>query len=88
VEGDYLVAIDPPIVKNHMGNRPVEAALTRDLARFQAGAHPANTGMPAFSGTPPGGARLRCLRPSSLGRGWREGLASPGIECHGGMGSG
>ena len=58
VEGDCLVAIDAPlIVRNATGNRPAEAALNRDFARFDAGAHPTNTGKSEFSGTPRG-ARL------------------------------
>ena len=58
VEGDCLVAIDAPlIVRNATGNRPAEAALNRDFARFDAGAHPTNTGKREFSGTPRG-ARL------------------------------
>ncbi|QNN53283.1 DUF429 domain-containing protein [Nocardioides mesophilus] len=58
VAGDCLVAIDAPlIVRNATGNRPGEAALNRDFARFDAGAHPANTGKPEFAGTPRG-ARL------------------------------
>ena len=55
-----MVAIDAPlIVRNATGNRPAEAALNRDFARFDAGAHPANTGKPEFSGTPgaPGSPR-------------------------------
>ena len=61
VEGDCLVAIDAPlIVKNPTGNRPAESALNVDFARFQAGAHPSNTGKPEFSGTPRG-ARLSAL---------------------------
>ena len=49
VERDCLVAIDAPlIVKNATGNRPAEAALNRDFARFDAGAHPSNTGKPEF----------------------------------------
>ena len=49
VEGDCLVAIDAPlIVTNPTGNRPAEAALNRDFAPFDAGAHPANTGKPEF----------------------------------------
>lgn len=55
---DLLVAIDAPlIVRNPTGNRPAEAALNRDFARFEAGAHPVNTGKPEFSGVPRG-ARL------------------------------
>ena len=42
VEGDCVVAIDAPlIVRNATGNRPAEAALNQDFARFDAGAHPA-----------------------------------------------
>jgi predicted RNase H-like nuclease/ppGpp synthetase/RelA/SpoT-type nucleotidyltranferase len=56
--GSCLVAIDAPlIVRNPTGNRPAEAALNADFARFQAGAHPANTGKPEFAVTPRG-ARL------------------------------
>jgi predicted RNase H-like nuclease/ppGpp synthetase/RelA/SpoT-type nucleotidyltranferase len=58
VEGDCLVAIDAPlIVPNATGNRPAEAELNRDFARFDAGAHPSNTGKPELRGTPRG-ARL------------------------------
>ncbi|MGN0063001.1 MAG: DUF429 domain-containing protein [Nocardioides sp.] len=53
-----LVAFDAPlIVVNATGNRPAEAALNRDFARFDAGAHPSNTGKPEFAGKPRG-ARL------------------------------
>jgi predicted RNase H-like nuclease/ppGpp synthetase/RelA/SpoT-type nucleotidyltranferase len=58
VEGRCLVAIDAPlVVANATGNRPCEAELNRDFARFDAGAHPSNTGKPEFAGTPRG-ARL------------------------------
>ena len=61
VNGGCLVGIDAPlVVPNATGNRPAEAALNRDFARFQAGAHPSNTGKPEFSGTPRG-ARLSAL---------------------------
>ncbi|WP_029135629.1 DUF429 domain-containing protein [Nakamurella lactea] len=57
-EGPCLVAIDAPlIVVNESGNRPAEAALNADFARFDAGAHPTNTGKPEFAGIPRG-ARL------------------------------
>ena len=47
VAQDCLVAIDAPlIVTNPTGNRPAERALNADFARFDAGAHPANTGKP------------------------------------------
>ena len=53
-----LVAIDAPlIVTNPTGNRPAEAALNQDFAKFDAGAHPANTGKPEFQDVPRG-ARL------------------------------
>ena len=59
--GACLVAIDAPlIVVNATGNRPAEAALNRDFARFDAGAHPANLGKAEFSGQPRG-ARLAGL---------------------------
>jgi len=58
VAGDCLVAIDAPlVVRNATGNRPCEAALNRDFARFDAGAHPSNTRKPEFA-TEPRGARL------------------------------
>jgi predicted RNase H-like nuclease/ppGpp synthetase/RelA/SpoT-type nucleotidyltranferase len=58
VEGDCLVAVDAPlVVRNATGNRPCETALNRDFARFDAGAHPANTAKPEFAPTPRG-ARL------------------------------
>ncbi|TQL70299.1 putative RNase H-like nuclease [Nocardioides albertanoniae] len=58
VAGDCLVAIDAPlIVTNPTGSRPAEAALNKDFARFDAGAHPANTSRPEFS-EQPRGARI------------------------------
>ena len=49
-DGPVLVAFDAPlVVTNPTGNRPAEAALNRDFARFDAGAHPSNTGKPEFS---------------------------------------
>ncbi|MGL5825439.1 MAG: DUF429 domain-containing protein [Nocardioides sp.] len=51
--GDCLVAIDAPlVVQNATGNRPGEAALNRDFARFQAGAHPSNTTRREFADQP------------------------------------
>ena len=53
-----VVAVDAPlVVTNPTGNRPAEAALNRDFARFDAGAHPVNTGRPGFEDSPRG-ARL------------------------------
>jgi predicted RNase H-like nuclease/ppGpp synthetase/RelA/SpoT-type nucleotidyltranferase len=58
VQQACLAGIDAPlIVTNPTGNRPAEAALNRDFARFQAGAHPANTGKPEFR-PEPRGARI------------------------------
>jgi predicted RNase H-like nuclease/ppGpp synthetase/RelA/SpoT-type nucleotidyltranferase len=55
VEGRCLVAIDAPlIVANATGNRPAEALLNKDFARFDAGAHPSNTGKPEFRAQPRG----------------------------------
>ena len=57
-----LVAIDAPlIVVNATGNRPAEAALNKDFAKFDAGAHPANTGKPEFSDVPRGAALCQQL---------------------------
>jgi len=58
VGGNCLVAIDAPlVVENATGNRPAEAELNRDFARFDAGAHASNTGNRVFAGVPRG-ARL------------------------------
>ncbi|MGJ9412585.1 DUF429 domain-containing protein [Aeromicrobium sp. CF4.19] len=59
--GPCLVAIDAPlVVTNPTGNRPAEKALNRDFARFDAGAHPTNTGKPEFAAQPRG-ARVAAL---------------------------
>ncbi|HEY3339059.1 MAG TPA: DUF429 domain-containing protein [Propionicimonas sp.] len=58
VAEDCLVGIDAPLVVNNpTGNRPCEAALNHDFARFDAGTHPTNTGKTEFSAGPRG-ARL------------------------------
>ena len=50
VGGDCVVAVDAPlVVTNPTGNRPCEAALNKDFRRFDAGAHPANTGLAWFA---------------------------------------
>ena len=50
VTGPCVVAFDAPlVVTNPRGNRPCEAALNRDFRRFDAGAHPANTGLAWFA---------------------------------------
>jgi len=53
VEGNCVVGFDAPlVVTNPTGQRPAEAALNRDFRRFEAGAHPSNTGKPEFAGGP------------------------------------
>ena len=53
--GDCVLAVDAPlIVTNPTGQRPAERELNADFAKFQAGAHPANTGKPEFADTPRG----------------------------------
>ena len=53
VQGDCLVAFDAPlIVINPSGQRPAERQLNADFGRFQAGAHPSNTGKPEFADVP------------------------------------
>ncbi|MGH3330538.1 MAG: DUF429 domain-containing protein [Nocardioidaceae bacterium] len=55
IDGDCLVAIDAPlVVENAAGNRPCEAALNRDFARYDAGAHPSNTRRREFVDGPRG----------------------------------
>ncbi len=73
VAGRCLVAIDAPlVVTNPTGNRPAEAALNGDFAKFDAGAHPANTGRKELSATPRGArlaAKLKLdMDPSSTSR--------------------
>ncbi|MCY7395987.1 MAG: DUF429 domain-containing protein [Nocardioides sp.] len=78
--GPCLVAIDAPlVVTNATGNREAEKALNRDFARFQAGAHPTNTGKPEFAnGTR--GARVGRLLGLDLDP--RSGRDRRGIEVY------
>ena len=56
VADDCVVGVDAPlIVTNPKGNRSCEAALNKDFAKFQAGAHPSNTGKPEFANGTRGG---------------------------------
>jgi predicted RNase H-like nuclease len=56
VAGDCLVAIDAPlIVKNPTGNRPAEAALNRDFARWGYSADRTNPAQGASQGRGAGG---------------------------------
>jgi predicted RNase H-like nuclease/ppGpp synthetase/RelA/SpoT-type nucleotidyltranferase len=49
VEGPCVVAFDAPlVVTNPTGNRPAEARLNADFAKYDAGAHPSNTGKKEF----------------------------------------
>jgi predicted RNase H-like nuclease/ppGpp synthetase/RelA/SpoT-type nucleotidyltranferase len=82
VRGRCLVAVDAPlVVANASGNRPCEAALNRDFARFDAGAHPANTGKPEFAGTPRG-ARLAELLDLSIDPTSRQGRRAIEVYPH------
>jgi predicted RNase H-like nuclease/ppGpp synthetase/RelA/SpoT-type nucleotidyltranferase len=59
VATECLVAFDAPlIVRNLTGNRPAEALLNADFARFDAGAHPVNTGKLELDGGQPRAARI------------------------------
>jgi predicted RNase H-like nuclease/ppGpp synthetase/RelA/SpoT-type nucleotidyltranferase len=50
ITGECVVAIDAPIVvRNATGSRPAEQALSADFRRFDAGAHPSNTGKREFA---------------------------------------
>jgi len=60
--GDCLVAFDAPlVVTNPTGQRPAETALNRDFRRFEAGAHPCNTGKPEFADGPRAARLARAL---------------------------
>src|SRR6185312_14585949 len=62
VRGDCLVGFDAPlVVSNPTGQRPAETALNRDFRRFEAGAHPCNTGKPEFANGPRGGGLAAAL---------------------------
>src|SRR3954451_3403822 len=61
-DGPCVAGIDAPlVVTNPGGNRPCEAALNRDFARFDAGAHPANRGKAEFAGVPRGARVAQAL---------------------------
>ncbi|RUP02260.1 MAG: DUF429 domain-containing protein [Mycobacterium sp.] len=53
VRAECVVGFDAPlVVTNPTGQRPAETALNRDFRRFEAGAHPSNTGKPEFADGP------------------------------------
>lgn len=80
VEAECVVAIDAPlIVTNASGNRPAEAALNEDFARFDAGAHPTNKRKREFRDQPRG-ARLAARL--GLDMNPRSGRARRAIEVY------
>ncbi len=80
VAGDCVVAVDAPlVVTNPSGNRPCEAALNRDFRRFDAGAHPANTGLPWFAD---GGRGARLCAALGLDLDPRSASARKAIEVY------
>jgi len=75
-----VVAFDAPlVVRNPTGNRPAEAALNRDFARFDAGAHPVNTGKPEFAD---GGRAQRLASSLGLDPNPRSGRAKRALEVY------
>lgn len=74
VEGPCIVGIDAPlIVTNATGSRPAEQELGKDFHRYEAGAHPSNTGKPEFAGGVTRGATIcRMLRLDMDPRSGRE----------------
>ncbi|WP_243060438.1 DUF429 domain-containing protein [Nocardioides sp. SR21] len=74
VAGPCVVGIDAPlIVTNATGSRAAEQELNKDFQRFQAGAHPSNTGKPEFAGGVTRGATIcRLLRLDMDPRSGRE----------------
>ncbi|BBZ41702.1 DUF429 domain-containing protein [Mycobacterium conspicuum] len=62
VQDACLVAFDAPlVVTNRTGQRPAETAFNRDFRRFEAGAHPVNTGKPEFANGSRAGRLARAL---------------------------
>ena len=73
VAGPCVVGIDAPlIVTNATGSRAAEQELNRDFQRFQAGAHPSNTGKPEFANGTRGARLCRLLRLDMDPRSGRE----------------
>ncbi len=62
VAGDCVVAIDAPlVVTNASGIRECEVHLNRDFRKYDAGAYPANTGLPWFADGGRGGRLCKRL---------------------------
>lgn len=73
VEGPCLVGLDAPlVVVNPTGSRPAEQALSKDFRRFEAGAHPSNTGKPEFANGTRGARVCKLLRLDMDPRSGRE----------------
>src|SRR6478752_5354782 len=74
VAGPCVVGIDAPlIVTNATGSRVAEQELSKDFHRYEAGAHPSNTGKPEFAGGVTRGATIcRMLRLDMDPRSGRE----------------
>ena len=80
VSGDCVVAVDAPlVVTNATGNRPCEAELNRDFRRFDAGTHPANTGLAWFAD---GGRGARLCAALELDLDPRSSSARKAIEVY------
>ncbi len=78
--GDCLVAIDAPlVVRNATGSRPAERELNRDFRRFEAGAHPSNTGKAEFANGTRGGRLVKRL---GLDMDPRSGRARRALEVY------
>ncbi len=80
LDGECVVAFDAPlVVTNPSGTRPCEAALNRDFRRFDAGAHPANTGLAWFAD---GGRGSRLCRMLGLDLDPRSASPRTGLEVY------
>lgn len=79
-DGPCVVAFDAPlVVTNPSGNRPCEAALNCDFRRFDAGTHPANTGLPWFAD---GGRAARLAAALDLDLDPRSAAARKALEVY------
>ena len=77
---ECVVAFDAPlVVTNPTGTRPCESALNRDFRRFDAGAHPANTGLAWFAD---GGRGARLCRMLGLSLDPHSAARRKGLEVY------
>ncbi len=80
VRDDCLVGFDAPlVVTNPTGQRPAETAFNRDFRKFEAGAHPVNTGKPEFAN---GSRATRLARTLGLDMDPRSPAARRAIEVY------